>query len=89
MPVKEARLEMRLTKEQKALLERAAAVAGLDLTAFALSLLTEQARQILEKQTRTELSLKDQKRFLEIIESDEEPTPALKAAVKRYRSKRA
>ncbi len=85
MAVKAARLEMRLTKEQKELLERAAAITGLDLTSFALSLLTDQAQALLEKHARTELTLRDRERFLEIIESEKEPAPALKAAAKRYR----
>lgn len=87
MSPRTARLEMRLTPEQKELLERAAAVAGLDLTAFALSVLTDRAFEVLERQTRTELSRRDQKRFLGIIESDEEPAPALKKAARKYRKR--
>ena len=83
MAAKTARLEMRLSVEHKDLLERAAAVRGQPLSSFALSLLVDQAQAILEKQSSTVLSRRDQKRFLTIIESDEEPVPALKAAARK------
>lgn len=85
MAVKEARLEMRLSGDHKRLLEKAAALAGQPLTSFVMSHLIEDARETIERHRTTLLSAADQKRFLEILESEEEPAPALKAAVKRYR----
>ena len=77
---KTERLDMRLTAEHKELLERAAALTGQPLTSFALSHLIEKAQAILDQHTRTVLSTADHARFREIIESDEEPVPALQKA---------
>lgn len=88
MTTKTDRLEMRLTGEQKDLLERAAAISGQALTGFALSHLLDTAREVIERHQRTQLSLRDGLRFLEILEADAKPGPALAAAVRR-RARRA
>lgn len=85
---KDARLEMRLSEDHKRLLEQAAALAGQPLTSFAVSHLLEDAQEILDRHRRTTLSAADQKRFVEILDSDEQPAPALKKAVKRYKKNR-
>jgi uncharacterized protein (DUF1778 family) len=81
------RLEMRISAEQKEILERAAAATGQPLTGFALSHLLERAREIEERQRTTVLSRRDRKRFLAILESGSAPVPALKAAARRYRGR--
>lgn len=83
MAAKAERLEMRLTGEQKDLIERAARIKGLDVTAFAVPTLLDVAREIVGQQSLTVLSARDFKRFLQILDADEEPAPRLKAAVKR------
>lgn len=88
MPARTERLDMRLTPEQKDLLERAAQVAGLPLTGFALSHLVERAQEILDRSQRTLLSRRDAERFLDILSADPEPAPALKAALRRRKSRR-
>lgn len=88
MPAKTDRLEMRLTTEQKELLERAAEISGQALTGFALSHLLEMAREVIDRQQRTVLSLRDGRRFLEVLETDAAPAPSLVAAVRR-RTRRA
>ena len=87
MTTKTDRLEMRLTPENKELLEQAAAALGQPLTSFALSLLIERARAILEQRNRTTLSIRDGRRFMRILD-DSEPSAALKAAARRYRKLR-
>ncbi|MBI3298459.1 MAG: DUF1778 domain-containing protein [Elusimicrobia bacterium] len=89
MATKTDRLDMRLTTEQKDLLERAAAISGQPLTGFALSHLLEAAQDLIESHQRTVLSLQDGRRFLEILEADEVPAPALTAALRRRRARRA
>lgn len=89
MPTKTDRLDMRLTGEQKELLERAAAISGQPLTGFALSRLLDAARELIERHQRTSLSLRDGRRFLEILEADTAPSPALVAALRRRRARRA
>lgn len=66
---------MRLTSEQKELLEGAAAISGQPLTGFALSHLLETARDLIERHQRTVLSVRDGRRFLEILEADTPPYP--------------
>lgn len=88
MPTRTERLDMRLTHEQKDLLERAASLSGQPLTGFALSNLMETAREIVESHHRTVLSRRDADRFLEILASNPEPVPALKAALRRRNARR-
>jgi uncharacterized protein (DUF1778 family) len=83
MAAKTQRLEMRLTGEQKDLIERAARLKGLDVTSFAVPTLLDVAREVVGQQSLTTLSARDFKRFLQILDADEEPAPKLKAAVKR------
>jgi uncharacterized protein (DUF1778 family) len=89
MATKTDRLDMRLTTEQKEILERAAAISGQPLTGFALSHLLETAQDLIERHQRTVLSLRDGRRFLEVLEADEAPAPALAAALRRRRARRA
>jgi uncharacterized protein (DUF1778 family) len=76
------RLEMRLTPELKRLLERAAAISGQALASFIRAVLSERAQEIVDRRAATLLSRRDAKRLLSILESDEEPAPALRAAVR-------
>ncbi len=89
MPTKTDRLDMRLTPEQKEILERAAAISGQPLTGFALSHLLATARELIENHQRTVHSLRDGRRFHEILEADTAPAPALTAALRRRRARRA
>lgn len=88
MQTKTDRLDMRLTSEQKDLLERAATLSGQPLTGFALSHLLQTARELIEQHERTALTLRDGRRFLDILESTEAPAPALVQAL-RHRARRA
>ena len=88
MPTRSERLDVRLTPDQKDLLERAASLTGQPLTGFAVSNLVERAQEILDSFHRTVLSRRDGERFLEILASDPEPTPALKAALRRRNARR-
>jgi uncharacterized protein (DUF1778 family) len=88
MASRSARLEMRLTPGDKELLEQAAALSGQGLTSFAVSSALEKARATLAASSVLTLSRRDMKRFAELLEADEEPAPALRAAVRRYRQGR-
>jgi uncharacterized protein (DUF1778 family) len=88
MASRTARLEMRLKPEDKKLLEKAAALSGQGLTSFAMSSALEKARSLVAESSIISLTRRDMKRFFEILEADEEPAPALKAAVRRYREGR-
>jgi len=83
MATKTERLEMRLRREHKEMIEEAAAVQGQPLTAFALSTLIDRARDVLAKHRATVLTRRDMKRFTSLIEEDSAPNAALKRAVRR------
>lgn len=85
---KSERLEMRLTREQKDLIERAARIKGLDVTSFAVPTVVEAAQEVVGQQSVTVLSDRDYKKFLRILDAHEEPAPKLKAAVKRLKKLR-
>jgi uncharacterized protein (DUF1778 family) len=88
MKSKTKRFDMRLDEEQKALLERAAALEGQSVTNFVRSNLIIMARQIVERDRTTTLSERDWDAFMKVLASDEEPNAALKKALKRARERR-
>ena len=83
MATKSERLEMRLTREQKDLIERAARIKGLNVTSFAVPTVLGAAQEVVGHQSMTLLSDRDFKKFLKLLDADEQPAPKLKAAVKR------
>ena len=79
------RIEMRLSRDQKSLIQDAAALSGQDVTSFAVSTLLERAQQVIETKNRITLGHRSMKSLIRLLESDREPTPALRAAVKRWK----
>jgi uncharacterized protein (DUF1778 family) len=53
---RDRRLEVRTTEEERALIDRAAAAEGIDLTSFVVSHLTDTARRVLADRDRFTLS---------------------------------
>lgn len=86
---KQARVDIRMSEEHKAVLEQAAAATGQPLTSFMVSSLLERARAILSQETSTRLSRRDMRRLLKILEEDDEPGPALRAAARRFKARYA
>lgn len=78
------RLDFRLDMEAKDVITQAAHVTGKSLSEFAVSSLVRSAQEVLEKHQTITLSNRDFDAFLEAMESDEEPTDALKRAAERY-----
>ena len=81
MPTKSERIEVRLSAEHKAVIAAAAALRGQSLSAFVVAEALERARQI----RLTALTRRDWERFLEIMDREDEPTPALGAAARKHR----
>jgi uncharacterized protein (DUF1778 family) len=77
------RLEARVTAEDKELLQQAAAVKGLTLTAFLTSSAREAAIKVLREQHVIELSRKDQRAFAEAMLSPDAPNKRLRTIAKR------
>ena len=84
-----ARVDFRLSREHKRVIEQAASVAGQSVSDFAIASLVRAARQTIDEATVTRLSMRDREAFLKLIESDAAPRKALKDAAKRYRRRRA
>ena len=83
MTVKAERLDVRVTREHKRLIERAALATGQPVTSFLLSSALDRAREVLEGESRTVLSAQDGKAFLKMIEEDDALAAALVRAVNR------
>ncbi len=69
---KDSRFDMRMTREQRSEVERAAAIKGKSLTQWALDNLLESARRDIEEETTTRLSRKG---FDELAAALEETMP--------------
>jgi uncharacterized protein (DUF1778 family) len=85
----DARLDFRLNRQVKEVIEQAAAVSGQSVSDFAVSALYRMAREVLEKEQTTRLSNRDRDIFLTVLDSDAKPNEALKRAAKRYKGRRA
>ncbi len=85
--VREDRIELRATKEEKQLLATAAAYERLDVTGFIMRNILPMAREVVDRSERIVLSQRDAKRVLELLENPPQPTEALVAAARR-RTKR-
>lgn len=88
-PSEDARLDVRLSAEQKRLIEQAASHKGLTVTGFAVTTLVKAAREAVDEATLTTLSPRDAAVFLDMLEAEGRPNAALKAAAQRYKKRRA
>lgn len=79
------RMDFRLSPEQKALIEKAAAYSGETLTGFALATLIDEARRVVREHESVTLTVRDRERFLELLDSPPEPGRGLRRAARRHR----
>ena len=82
------RIDARLQPQQKKLIEQAANIAGLSVASFVVSSALQEAAAVIAQHMRTTLTLENARRLMEVLEKDE-PTPALLAAAKKHRARRA
>ena len=85
----DARLDFRLNRQVKEVIEQAAAVSGQSVSDFAVSALYRTAKEVLEREQTARLSNRDRDVFIAMLDSDAKPNDALKRAAKRYKSRRA
>lgn len=76
------RMNLRVRPEQKAALMRAAALRNTDLTDFVLQFALREAAAIIEAADHIQLSERDSRRVLELIENPPEANARLQAAAK-------
>ncbi len=84
-PKKQARIALRLSEDHKQRIERAAAMMGQTLNSFASSELVKRSDEVLEKEETRRLSNRDRDIFLALLDADDEPNAALKAAAAEYK----
>ncbi|MPY73636.1 MAG: DUF1778 domain-containing protein [Alphaproteobacteria bacterium] len=81
---KSARMEQRTRPHVKATIEQAAALLGVDATAFVTNAAYERARETIVAHERTVLSAEDREVFLAALENPAAPTEALRQAMKLH-----
>jgi uncharacterized protein (DUF1778 family) len=84
---REARLEIRLTRDQKALVVRAAAAQGASVAEFVRRAVQDSAVQIVTEHEVLRLCVQDQEAFAAALLSPREPSERLKAARDAYRER--
>lgn len=87
LALKNARLELKTTRETKELLSKAAILDGMDLSAFMLASAIEKARSILRDHAAITLSAEGQLQFARLLQTQPEPTDAMKALRQQPRLK--
>ena len=78
------RIDLRTSSEIKSLIVRAAATAGVSLSAFLIASAQERAKQILAESETLTLSPRDWNAFFAALDNADKPRPKLKAAAAGY-----
>jgi uncharacterized protein (DUF1778 family) len=86
-PVRKQRLEARITREQKRLIERAAQLRGTSVTDFIVSELQEAAAATIRNSETLELRDDAREAFLKALLNPPEPNSAARAAMSRYKKR--
>ncbi len=85
--VRDDRIELRTTREEKRLLAAAAACERLDVTSFIMRAALPAAREVVGRAELVVLSGRDSARVLKLLENPPRPTRALLAAARRRAGK--
>jgi len=84
MPVlKKQRIDLRLTDDDKSMIEEAAAITNQSITQFMLNSASERAAEVIERHRRVILNEASWTRVMEAISNPPVPTKKLKRAAKR------
>lgn len=84
---KAERLEARISQEQKALFQQAAALQGRSLSDFVIRSAQEAALRTVQKQEFMRLTAEDREVFVAALLEDAEPNERLKEAYRRYKDR--
>lgn len=82
-----ARLEARVSSDQKELFQRAASLTGRTLSELVIDSTQEAAMKIVQEHEIIRLSREEQMAFVSALLAPPEPAPRLQRAVQRYRQK--
>ncbi len=80
------RLEARVTAEQKALIEHAAALEGRSITDFVLASVQDAAKRAIAEHEVIQLSVRDSQAFVEALLNPREPGKRMQERVAAYRA---
>lgn len=83
--IEKTRLDFRLTREAKELIEKAAVASNQSLTDYAISALISISEKIIERERTTHLSEKDAEVFLKLLDTAAHPNVVLRQAARRYK----
>ena len=78
------RLEARISRDQKALFQRAAELQGRTLTDFVIASVQEAAVRAIDEAQTIKLNARESRAFAEALLHPREPSVRLKAAAQRY-----
>ncbi len=81
---KAERLEARLSRAQKELIQHAADLLGRSLTDFVVTFIQEEAKKIIREHEIITLTTKESKNFVNALLNPPKPNAALRKAAKRY-----
>ena len=82
---KDARLDIRITPDQKDLVERAAAVSGLSMTNFVARCIEKAAKRTLQDFEEMTLTKRDSEAFVQALIEPSTPSRRLSRAAERYK----
>lgn len=80
----EDRMDVRLAREHKALIQQAADYSGESLTSFTVSTLVREARKVVQEYELLTLSERDRERFIALLDDPPAPNEALQRAAARH-----
>jgi len=83
-PLRDERLEARISRDQKALFQRAAELQGRTLTDFVVASVHEAAIRTIEDIQVIRLGEEDSRRFADALLNPRRPDEGLRAAARRY-----
>ncbi len=82
---KEDRLVARISRMDKALIEKGAAIAGQSVAHFVVSRARSAAKELVQERRAIRLNREDSRRVIEALLNPKPPTAAMKKAMKKYR----
>jgi uncharacterized protein (DUF1778 family) len=79
------RLDARVTKEEKRIVETAASLRGISVTDLMRTVITDAANKIIQENETLTLSEREREAFVQALMNPPQPNDAAAAAVRRYR----
>ena len=82
---KAERLEARVTRQLKRLIEQAAEIEGRSITDFIVTSAQAAAKQVIQEHTALKLTARDREVFVQAVLNPPKPNARLRQAVQRYK----